>query len=125
MGIKIDMDEFVKKLYNQGFSEEEVSKIISTFIEGIPMTVTPNTFNIDAGKNFNVKIYEPNGENPTRKSVLLVSNFEADIDGIESSKILSIEIPKLDYRNNEALTIKVEYVPFELEYPKFCKKEKV
>jgi len=105
----VDYDE-LHKLFSDRFNSEDTEYIIDK-LKDLPLIINLNklSINISGGT---ITILDPQSfESSTTKSKLNCGYFDVDIDGLDSDRITSISIPKLDIRKNEELIINVSYYP--------------
>jgi len=106
--LNIDMEEFANRLAEKQIDEETIKIVLYEMVHGLKIDVVPeNSFKIDGGNDITITVLKNN-----EKSPLLTCYFDADIDGIDKSKIISVKVPKFDIRDVKRLTLEVEVSPF-------------
>jgi len=111
--LRINYSEIVNRLRKEDFSDEEIFKISGIF-NSFPFIVDVNEGLVDAGEQFKIKINNCKMEDPDKKDVLFTGWFDLEINGIDSRKVLSVSLPKLDIRDAKKLELKVELMTTDL-----------
>lgn len=111
--LRINYEEIIKRLEDEGFTEEEIKKIGHIF-NTFPFIVDVNSGLVDVGEHFNIKIYNTMMKTPNKKDYLYSGWFDLYIDGLDHTKILSVELPKLDIRTMDPLELKIEMLTTDL-----------
>jgi len=111
--LRINYSEIIKRLEEEGFTEEETDKIAKIF-NTFPFIVNINSGLVDVGEHFNIKIYNTKMEMPKKKDYIYSGWFDLNIEGLNPNKILSVELPKLDIRTMDPLELKIEMLTTDL-----------
>lgn len=105
--LRINYSEIVDRLKKEGFSHEHISRILNIF-NSFPFIIEVNEGLVDVGEKFNIEVYNPKMETPKKDDDVFTGWFNLYMDGIDSSKVLSVTLPKLDIRDVEKLELEVE-----------------
>ena len=105
MKLLIDIERLKNEL-GKNFNELEITNIIETLCR-FPLMVELIKGKIFSENNFEIELKPIN-------DILTTSDFEVNIPGIDSSKIISVEIPKLSYDSTDNFNLKLEVFPFKI-----------
>jgi len=105
--LRINYFEIIGRLKKDGFSDEDANKIIEIF-NSFPVIAEINNGLVDVGEKFNIEICNPKMESPKKEDVVFTGWFNLYMDGIDSSKVLSVTLPKLDIRDVKKLELEIE-----------------
>jgi len=61
-----------------------------------------------------ITFFDAQGNPAAPGTLLRAHNFRIEGPGIDSKRVLSVELPKLSYGSSDLLTVKVEMWPFDL-----------
>lgn len=92
------------------FNDMEIAFILNS-IESSSIIVPVSNFEFKSGNNVKITMLGAKGWQVEDNEVALTSNFEAEIEGMDSSRINKIEIPPLDCSETNIMYLQVKYLP--------------
>jgi len=110
-------NNITKSLIDEGFDEQQRTKIISILLKGIPVKINPKNFTLEA-ENIKIKL-SSNGSDLLRNA-----QFEANITGIDKHRIKYIKIPTLDYGDPDVFVVETGIYPC-IPEPRFEKLSRI
>ena len=112
MNIQINHMELRDKLSKVGFTEEQCTQICEV-LNRLPILTDLDSGIIDSGGNFKIRCCNSKMETPKKGEFQYAGYFDCEINGIDSRKIISVEVPKLSIEEVKPLRLKLEIMPFD------------
>ena len=108
----IDENKLREQL-SSSFVTEVVDKVIGALkIQGLPVAVTPGSFDLEIGEDVSIKFLGPDGNPPVKGDIIRSWCWEAKIGELDPRRVKAIRIPELSYDDTEVLAIDVTVYPF-------------
>ena len=111
---KMIVDESkLKKQLGDNFSTKVVDKVIEALRDqGLPVVVTPRSFDLEMGEDVSIKFFGPDLKPPTSGDLIRSWLWEAKIGEIDPRRVKAVKIPELTHDGRDVLTIDAVIYPF-------------
>lgn len=109
--MRFDMETYVKKLEEKGFTGESIQKILEV-TKRLPIFEEFDSIKVDGGECLEINIVNTMLDKPKKDNVLINGYFNCKVDGVDPNRIISVELPKLTIEKVEKLKVKLEVLPF-------------
>lgn len=114
--IGIDEEVLKKELLDLGYTNDDFDKIFKIMVKFPIIAELKNAkLEVNAGEIFKIELINRKGETPSSEDIIDVGFFNCYINGIDSNKVVSVEIPKLTLEKCEPIKLKVEIMPFDFK----------
>jgi len=111
----INRKRIEKRLLDKGVPIIYHNNIIELLYEGLDIDIEPSSFELNGSKDFKIQLLNTSNEIPKENEVLLTSNFDIKIPGIDINQIRSIKIPELRLDTTDIFVLEIELFPFKID----------